>query len=180
MKMLSLEVEGFKSFAKKTLFDLDKNIIAIVGPNGSGKSNIVDAIRWLLGEQSGKQMRISESNDVIFAGTDTKKASNYAKVQMSFETEEKEIITIAKKFEKSSSNKYYINEKTCALKDIHDIFSNKGVGKQFYSIISQGQVSDIVNSSPEQLRQNINNNLEGYKKRFPNVDFGFILQMLSQ
>ena len=109
MKMLSLEVEGFKSFAKKTLFDLDKNIIAIVGPNGSGKSNVVDAIRWLLGEQSGKQMRISESNDVIFAGTDTKKASNYAKVQMSFETEEKEIITIAKKFEKSSSKEKFIN-----------------------------------------------------------------------
>ncbi|MGM0640606.1 MAG: chromosome segregation protein SMC [Thermotogota bacterium] len=153
MKMLSLEVEGFKSFAKKTLFDLDKNIIAVVGPNGSGKSNIVDAIRWLLGEQSGKQMRISESNDVIFAGTDSKKASNFAKVEMSFETDEKEIIKIAKKYEKGSSNKYYINQKNCALKDIHDIFSNKGVGKQFYSIISQGQVSEIVNSSPEQLRQ---------------------------
>ncbi|SDC18153.1 chromosome segregation protein SMC [Geotoga petraea] len=153
MKMLSLEVEGFKSFAKKTIFNLDKNIIAIVGPNGSGKSNIVDAIRWLLGEQSGKQMRISDSNDVVFAGTDTKKASNYAKVEMIFEADNKEIIKIAKKYEKNSSNKYYINNKICTLKDIHDIFSNKGVGKQFYSIISQGQVSEIVNSSPEQLRQ---------------------------
>jgi chromosome segregation protein len=153
MKMLSLVIEGFKSFARKTVFDLDKNIIAIVGPNGSGKSNIVDAIRWLLGEQSGKQMRISESNDVIFAGTDSKKASNYAKVEMSFETDNKEIIKIAKKYDKDYSNKYYINDKICALKDIHDIFSNKGVGKQFYSIISQGQVSEIVNSSPEQLRQ---------------------------
>ncbi|MDK2946430.1 MAG: chromosome segregation protein, partial [Geotoga sp.] len=104
MKMLSLEVEGFKSFAKKTIFNLDKNIIAIVGPNGSGKSNIVDAIRWLLGEQSGKQMRISDSNDVVFAGTDTKKASNYAKVEMIFEADNKEIIKIAKKYEKNSSN----------------------------------------------------------------------------
>lgn len=153
MKMLSLEVEGFKSFAKKTLFNLDKNIIAIVGPNGSGKSNIVDAIRWLLGEQSGKQMRISESNDVIFAGTDSKKPANFAMVEMSIETDNNEIIRIAKRYEKDSSNKYLINDKICALKDIHDIFSNKGVGKQFYSIISQGQVSEIVNSSPEQLRQ---------------------------
>lgn len=153
MKMLSLEVEGFKSFAKKTLFNLDKNIIAIVGPNGSGKSNIVDAIRWLLGEQSSKQMRISESNDVIFAGTDTKKASNFARVEMKFETNNQEIIKIAKKYEKNFSNKYYINDQICTLKDIHDIFSNKGVGKQFYSIISQGQVSEIVNSSPEHLRQ---------------------------
>lgn len=151
MELLSLTIDGFKSFAKPTKFELNKNIIAIVGPNGSGKSNIVDAIRWLLGEQSSKQMRIDDRTDVIFSGTEKLKPAKAAKVFLTLKNEQNEIFEIGKIIDKNSG-KYLLNGKTATLKELHSVFSNDGVGKQFYSIISQGQVSDIVKSSPENLR----------------------------
>ncbi|BBE31101.1 chromosome partition protein Smc [Tepiditoga spiralis] len=151
MELLNLTIDGFKSFAKPTSFELNKKIIAIVGPNGSGKSNIVDAIRWLLGEQSSKQMRIDDRTDVIFSGTEKLKPAKIAKVFLTLKNEKNEIFEIGKILDKNSG-KYLLNNKTSTLKELHSIFSNGGVGKQFYSIISQGQVSDIVKSSPEDLR----------------------------
>ncbi|MDN5343227.1 MAG: chromosome segregation protein [Oceanotoga sp.] len=150
MKLKTLEIEGFKSFAKKTSIDINKNLIAIVGPNGSGKSNVVDAIRWMLGEQSNKQMRIQDREDVVFSGTNKHKPSKFAMVSLIIEIDEKNI-KLTKYFDKNKGNIYSINDKNSTLKDILNLFSN-GIGKQFYSIISQGQVSDIVNSSSEQLK----------------------------
>lgn len=152
MKLLSLEIDGFKSFANKTVFDLNKNITAIVGPNGSGKSNIVDAIRWLLGEQSSKQIRISERTDVIFAGSNTYRASRKAYVKLYIEIKENEQISIMKLVDRDTGNKYFINDNICSLKDIHNLFSDSAISNEFYSIVSQGQVSDIVNASSENLR----------------------------
>ncbi|PNR95379.1 chromosome segregation protein SMC [Petrotoga sp. 9PWA.NaAc.5.4] len=151
MKLLSLEIEGFKSFAKRTVFNLDKNIIAIVGPNGSGKSNIVDAIRWLLGEQSQKQIRISEKSDILFIGNNGHDSSNQAKVSLVLEDKEKKLVKISKVLEKDSSNKYFVNNKLVTLKDLQNVFDN-GLGKNFYSIIGQGQIGEIVNSSAENIR----------------------------
>ncbi|MDK2906962.1 MAG: chromosome segregation protein [Petrotoga sp.] len=151
MKLLSLEIEGFKSFGRRTYFNLDKNIIAIIGPNGSGKSNIVDAIRWLLGEQSQKQMRISEKNDVLHIGSNGNGSSNYARVSLVVQNDDNEKIKISKILEKDTPNRYYINNKVATLKELQNIF-NKGTGKSFYSIIGQGQIGEIVNSSPENIR----------------------------
>ncbi|HPX15509.1 MAG TPA: chromosome segregation protein SMC [Petrotogaceae bacterium] len=151
MKLISLEINGFKSFANNTALDLSKNIIAIVGPNGSGKSNIVDAIRWLLGEQSSRQIRISEKTDVIFNGTDEQKPSSKASVFLSMTDSQDKKISVGRVLERNGSSVYYINNKPSLLKDIYRVFENRGVGKQFYSIISQGQVSEIVNSSPEAI-----------------------------
>ncbi|HOO75287.1 MAG TPA: chromosome segregation protein SMC, partial [Tepiditoga sp.] len=152
MRLKSLEIEGFKSFAKKTSFNFNTSLIAIVGPNGSGKSNIVDAIRWLLGEQSSKQIRITEKDDVIFAGTESSGPSSFASVTLNITDDYGNDISLSKTVEKNNSNKYMINGKSASLKDFYSVFNNRGVGKQFYSIISQGQVSEIVKSSPENLR----------------------------
>jgi len=133
LKLLSLEIEGFKSFGRRTYFNLDKNIIAIIGPNGSGKSNIVDAIRWLLGEQSQKQMRISEKNDILHIASNGHDSSNYAKVSLVVQNDDNEKIKISKILEKDSSNRYYINNKVATLKEVQNIF-NKGTGKSFLNV----------------------------------------------
>ncbi|RAO98930.1 hypothetical protein PW5551_06950 [Petrotoga sp. 9PW.55.5.1] len=166
MKLLSLEIEGFKSFGKRTFFNLDKNVIAIIGPNGSGKSNIVDAIRWLLGEQSQKRIRISEKDDVLHIGSNGSDSSSVAKVSLVVENEKSEKIKITKIMEKDSSNKYYINNKVSTLKELQNLF-NKGAGKSFYSIIGQGQIGEIVNSSPESIRDVVldASNIAGYLEK---------------
>ncbi len=151
MKLISLEIDGFKSFAKKTIFELNKNIIAVVGPNGSGKSNIVDAIRWLLGEQSSKQIRVSDRTDVIFAGSNGYKKANSASVCLNIKKDD-EVISIKKIISENTGNKYLINNKVTTLKGIHSIFSESAISTNLYSIVSQGQVSEIVNASHENLR----------------------------
>jgi len=165
LRLLSLEIEGFKSFGKRTVFNLDKNIIAIIGPNGSGKSNIVDAIRWLLGEQSQKQMRISEKTDILFSGSNNLSSSNEAKVSLVLRNDVGKTVKISKILERDSHNKYYVNSKQVTLKELHSLFDT-GVGRNFYSIIGQGQIGEIVNASPEDIRNivldasNISNYLE--------------------
>lgn len=151
MRLLSLEIEGFKSFGRRTVFNLDKNIIAIIGPNGSGKSNIVDAIRWLLGEQSQKQMRISEKTDILFSGSNNLNSSNEARVSLVLVNDEGKTVKISKTLERDSYNKYYVDSKQVTLKELQSVFDT-GVGKNFYSIIGQGQIGEIVNASPEDIR----------------------------
>lgn len=142
MRLLSLEIEGFKSFGRRTVFNLDKNIIAIIGPNGSGKSNIVDAIRWLLGEQSQKQMRISEKTDILFSGSNNLNSSNEARVSLILVNDDNKTVKISKTLERNSYNKYYVDSKQVTLKELQSVFDT-GIGKNFYSIIGQGQIGDI-------------------------------------
>jgi len=151
LRLLSLEIEGFKSFGRRTVFNLDKNIIAIIGPNGSGKSNIVDAIRWLLGEQSQKQMRISEKTDILFSGSNNLNSSNEARVSLILVNDDNKTVKISKTLERNSYNKYYVDSKQVTLKELQSVFDT-GIGKNFYSIIGQGQIGEIVNASPEDIR----------------------------
>jgi len=151
LKLRSIFLKGFKSFAKPTLLNLSEGITAIVGPNGSGKSNIIDAIRWVFGEHSMKQLRAGEKFDVLFAGSEKFPPANSAYVELSFE-DNGEILKIARELSRDGRNNYYINGSPVRLKDIKDKFKGTGIGMDFYSIVPQGQVERIVNASPEELR----------------------------
>lgn len=158
MYLKKIELNGFKSFANKTEFLINPGITAIVGPNGSGKSNIIDAIRWVLGEQSAKALRGSKMEDVIFAGSEGRKQKNYAEVSLVFDNSQGKLaidyseVNIIRRIFRDGESEYYINKTPCRLKDIHELFMDTGVGKEAYSIISQGQVEDILNSRPEEKR----------------------------
>ncbi len=159
MYLKSVKIEGFKSFANKTVFEFNKGITAIVGPNGSGKSNIVDAIRWVLGEQSLKSLRGGASmSDVIFSGSSTKEAMNKASVTLTFDNSDHYLNTPFEEVEvkrcvyKSGENEYYLNNTKVRLKDITDLFIDSGAGSDAFNIISQGTVTDIVNSKPQERR----------------------------
>lgn len=158
MKLKKVEVKGFKSFAFKTEIEIKKGITAIVGPNGSGKSNISDAIRWVLGEQSIKNLRGHKMEDVIFAGTSTRKALGYCEVSISFDNRnstiplEYEEVEVTRRMFRSGESQYYINKSLCRLKDIKEIFMDTGVGKDGYSIIGQGRIDEILSSRPEDRR----------------------------
>ncbi len=174
MYLKSIKIDGFKSFAEKTVFEFKKGITAIVGPNGSGKSNIVDAIRWVLGEQSVKSLRGSSSmSDVIFAGSLYKEALNKAAVTLTFDNSDNYLHSEFKEIEvkrivyKNGENEYYINNSKVRLKDITDLFIDSGSSSDAFNIISQGTVTDIVNSKPIERRL-IFENAAGvlkYKKR---------------
>lgn len=151
MKLRSIFLKGFKSFAKPTLLNLSEGITAIVGPNGSGKSNIIDAIRWVFGEHSMKQLRAGEKFDVLFAGSEKFPPASSAYVELSFENNG-EILKISRELSRDGKNNYYINGSPVRLKDIKDKFKGTGIGMDFYSIVPQGQVERIVNASPEELR----------------------------
>ncbi|MDO5717520.1 MAG: chromosome segregation protein SMC [Tissierellia bacterium] len=158
MRLNKLEIHGFKSFAEKTILSFDKQVSVIVGPNGSGKSNISDAIRWVLGEQSAKSLRGSKMEDVIFTGTDNVKPMNYSKVSITFDNSEgllpldfKEVVVSRKVF-RDGDSEYTINKSNCRLKDIRELFMDTGVGKEGYSIISQGRIDEILSSKPEDRR----------------------------
>ena len=172
MYLKRIRLEGFKSFANKTIFELNKGITAIVGPNGSGKSNIVDAIRWVMGEQSVKSLRGSVMSDVIFSGSDTLPPLNKASVILTFDNtnhylnNEFNEIEVKRTVYASGENEYFINNNKVRLKDINDLFVDLN-GYDTFNIISQGTVTDIVNSKPIERRSVIESaaGVLKYKKR---------------
>ena len=158
MLLKRIEMQGFKSFADKTVLDFVEGATAVVGPNGSGKSNISDAIRWVIGEMSAKSLRGSNMQDVIFAGTETRKPVNYAEVSLvldnsakTFNIEFDEVIVTRRLF-RSGESIYQINRANCRLKDIHELFMDTGLGRDGYSIIGQGNVSQILSTKAEDRR----------------------------
>ena len=159
MYLKSIEVHGFKSFANKMTLEFNDGIIAIVGPNGSGKSNIADAVRWVLGEQSAKQLRGSKMEDVIFSGTENRKPLGYAYVVLTLDNSDHKLpldfeeITVARKVYRSGESEYLINESSCRLKDIQELFMDTGIGKEGYSIIGQGRIDIILSGKPEDRRE---------------------------
>ena len=159
MYLKALELSGFKSFADKTTIEFNRGITSIVGPNGSGKSNILDAILWVLGEQSYKNIRAKESSDVIFSGGKNKKAKSMAEVSLIIENEDRYLdidfseVKITRRIFKSGENDYLINNRKVRLKDINNLFMDTGIGKQAYSIIGQGRVERIISSNPKELKE---------------------------
>lgn len=159
MYLKSIEVQGFKSFANKILFDFHKGITGIVGPNGSGKSNVADAVRWVLGEQSAKQLRGSKMEDVIFAGTQARKPVGFAYVAITLDNSDHALpvdyneVTISRRVYRSGESEYQINGNGCRLKDITELFYDTGIGKEGYSIIGQGQIDKILSGKPEERRE---------------------------
>ena len=158
LNLKRIELQGFKSFADKTVVDFVGGITAIVGPNGCGKSNVADAIRWVLGEQSSKLLRGTSMQDVIFNGTEKRKSLSYCEVSMVLDNTERLIdipydeICITRKLYRSGESEYLINKNTCRLADIRDILHDSGIGRDGYSIIGQGKVEEIVSSKPENRR----------------------------
>jgi len=158
MYLQSLELIGFKSFAPKTILRFHRGVTAIVGPNGCGKSNVLDAIRWVLGEQSAKALRGGEMADVIFNGTDTRQPHNMAEVSMTFSECEKELgvdwneVRITRRVFRDGKSEYLINGTPCRLKDIHNLFMDTGIGRSAYSIMEQGRTAQLLNSRPEDRR----------------------------
>ena len=158
MYLKALEVNGFKSFAEKIKIEFTKGITSVVGPNGSGKSNILDAILWVLGEQSYKNIRAKKSQDVIFSGGKNKKEKSFAEVSLfidnsdgTLQSEAKEI-KVTRYINKNGENFYFINDEKSRLKDIQELFMDTGVGKSAYSVIGQGKVERIVSSSSQEIR----------------------------
>lgn len=158
MFLKRLEVIGFKSFAERIGMDFVPGVTAVVGPNGSGKSNVTDAIRWVLGEQSAKSLRGSKMEDVIFAGSESRKPLNFAEVTLILDNTDERIavpyteISVTRRVYRSGDSEYLLNNQTCRLKDITDLFMDSGLGKEAFSIISQGRVDEILNSRPDDRR----------------------------
>lgn len=159
MYLKSLELQGFKSFPDKVKLDFDKGLTAVVGPNGSGKSNIADAVRWVLGEQSTKNLRGGKMEDVIFAGTQARKEVGFAQVTLNIDNTSRElmydndIVSITRKLYRSGESDYIINGKNVRLKDVVEMFMDTGLGRDGYSIIGQGRVADIVSSKSAERRE---------------------------
>ncbi|MDF2951082.1 MAG: hypothetical protein K0S18_665 [Anaerocolumna sp.] len=159
MYLKSIEVHGFKSFANKINFQFHDGITAIVGPNGSGKSNVGDAVRWVLGEQSAKQLRGSKMEDVIFSGTETRKPMGYAYVAITLDNSDHKLpiaydeVTVARRVYRSGESEYLINGSSCRLRDVQELFLDTGIGKEGYSIIGQGQIDKILSGKPEDRRE---------------------------
>ncbi|MDN7241276.1 chromosome segregation protein SMC [Planococcus sp. N028] len=158
MFLKRLEVMGFKSFADRIGIDFVPGVTAVVGPNGSGKSNVTDAIRWVLGEQSAKSLRGAKMEDVIFAGSDSRKPLNFAEVTLILDNTDGGIpldyseISVTRRVFRSGESAYLLNKQNCRLKDITDLFMDSGLGKEAFSIISQGRVDEILNSKAEDRR----------------------------
>ena len=159
MYLKSIEVQGFKSFAKKLVFEFHNGITGIVGPNGSGKSNVADAVRWVLGEQSAKQLRGSSMQDVIFSGTEMRKPQSYAYVALTISNEDHKLnlpyeeVQVARRVYRSGESEYLLNGVTCRLRDVQELFFDTGIGKEGYSIIGQGQIDKILSGKPEERRE---------------------------
>ena len=158
MRLKSIEINGFKSFADKIKLDFETNITAIIGPNGSGKSNVADAVRWALGEQSTKTLRGSKMEDVIFSGTDNKIKKNYSTVSITFDNSDNVIpidfkeVTISRKLYRTGESDYFINKSNVRLKEVRELFLDTGVGREGYSIIGQGRIEEIINGKSEDRR----------------------------
>ncbi|MBD5452015.1 MAG: chromosome segregation protein SMC [Lachnospiraceae bacterium] len=159
MYLKSIEVQGFKSFANKIVFQFHQGITDIVGPNGSGKSNVADAVRWVLGEQRIRQLRGESMQDVIFSGTELRKPLGYAYVAISFDNADHKLaidydeVTVARRLYRSGESEYSINGIPCRLKDVNELFYDTGVGKEGYSIIGQGQIEKILSGKPDEKRE---------------------------
>lgn len=158
MYLKEIEIQGFKSFADKTKVVFDKGVTAVVGPNGSGKSNITESLRWALGESSVKSLRGGKMPDVIFAGTESRKPLNYASVVVTLDNEDGfikdagQVIKVERHIYRSGDSEYRIDGKKVRLRDVHDLFLDTGLGRDSFSIISQGKVEEIFNSKPEERR----------------------------
>lgn len=158
MFLKRLDIVGFKSFAEKISVDFVEGVTAVVGPNGSGKSNITDAIRWVLGEQSAKSLRGAKMEDIIFAGSDTRKPLNIAEVTLTLENEDQFLpidyheVSVTRRVYRSGDSEFFINKQPCRLKDIVDLFMDSGLGKEAFSIISQGKVEEILSNKAEDRR----------------------------
>ena len=159
MYLKNIEVHGFKSFAQKINFEFHNGITGIVGPNGSGKSNVGDAVRWVLGEQSAKQLRGGNMQDVIFSGTETRKPLSFASVAITLDNGDHKLpvefneVTVTRRLYRSGESEYLINGSPCRLKDINEMFYDTGIGKEGYSIIGQGQIDKILSGKPEERRE---------------------------
>lgn len=182
MFLKRLEIIGFKSFADRIGIDFVPGVTAVVGPNGSGKSNVTDAIRWVLGEQSAKSLRGAKMEDVIFAGSDSRKALNFAEVTLILDNTDNLVpldfveISVTRRVFRSGDSEYLLNKQACRLKDITDLFMDSGLGKEAFSIISQGRVDEILNSRPED-RRTIFEETAGvlkYKQRKKKAEFKLI------
>ncbi len=173
MYLKSIEMHGFKSFANKIVLDFHNGITGIVGPNGSGKSNVADAVRWVLGEQSAKQLRGASMQDVIFAGTENRKSLSYAYVAITMDNADHVLpvaydeVTIARRVYRSGESEYLLNGTTCRLRDVQELFYDTGIGKEGYSIIGQGQIEKILSGKPEDRRELFDEavGIVKYKKR---------------
>ena len=158
MYLKEIEMQGFKSFADKTTIEFDKGVTAVVGPNGSGKSNITESLRWALGESSAKNLRGGKMPDVIFAGAENHKPLNYAQVVVSLDNSDgfikdaKETIRVERHIYRNGDSEYLIDGRKVRLRDIHDLFMDTGLGRDSFSVISQGRVEEIFNSKPEERR----------------------------
>lgn len=159
MYLKSIEVHGFKSFANKIVFEFHHGITGIVGPNGSGKSNVADAVRWVLGEQSAKQLRGAKMEDVIFSGTQIRKPVGFAYVALTLDNSDHKLSTaytevkVARRVYRSGESEYLINGTSCRLRDVQELFLDTGIGKEGYSIIGQGQIDKILSGKPEDRRE---------------------------
>ena len=159
MYLKRLELQGFKSFADKTVLEFKSGITSVIGPNGSGKSNISDAIRWVLGEQSMKSLRGSKSEDVIFAGTQARKSLGFAEVSMVIDNTDGKLpieyseVTVTRKLYRSGETGYFINKVPCRLKDVLELFMDTGIGRDGYSIIGQGKIDEILSNKSEDRRR---------------------------
>ncbi|WP_059170108.1 chromosome segregation protein SMC [Bacillus sp. FJAT-27445] len=158
MYLKRLDVVGFKSFAERIGIDFVPGVTAVVGPNGSGKSNVIDAIRWVLGEQSAKSLRGTKMEDIIFAGSDSRKSLNFAEVTLTLDNEDQRLaidyneVSVTRRVFRSGESEFLINKQACRLKDIVDLFMDSGLGREAFSIISQGKVEEILNSKAEERR----------------------------
>src|SRR5258708_3143330 len=161
MKIKKLELSGFKSFVDKTVVHFDHDVLAIVGPNGCGKSNIVDAIRWCMGEQSAKHLRGRSMEDVIFSGSESRAGNDYAEVTLTFENDSGDVpveyrdypeIAVTRRLNRSGDSDYLINRTPVRLKDVTDLFLGTGAGTKAYSIVEQGKIGLIVSAKPEDRR----------------------------
>ena len=159
MYLKSIEMQGFKSFANRMSFEFRQGITGIVGPNGSGKSNVADAVRWVLGEQSAKQLRGGNMQDVIFAGTEARKPQSFASVAITFDNSDHaldiafEEVTVTRRLYRSGESEYRINNASVRLRDIQELFYDTGIGKEGYSIIGQGQIEKILSGKADERRE---------------------------
>ncbi|MBQ8503627.1 MAG: chromosome segregation protein SMC [Clostridia bacterium] len=160
MTLTALEMQGFKSFPEKTTLNFGKGITAVVGPNGSGKSNISDAVRWVLGEQSSKSLRGSKMEDVIFDGTKLRKAHGFAQVTLRLDNKDRALkgydtdeVSVTRKYYRSGESEYKINGIAVRLKDVHELFMDTGLGRDGYSMVSQGKIADMVSGKGKECRE---------------------------
>ncbi|MBP3729373.1 MAG: chromosome segregation protein SMC, partial [Lachnospiraceae bacterium] len=158
MYLKKIETQGFKSFANRAVLEFTPGIMGIVGPNGSGKSNVADAVRWVLGEQSARQLRGSNMQDVIFAGTESRRPMSYAFVSLTIDNSDRSLpvdteeVSISRQVFRSGESEYRLNGNLCRLKDIYETFYDSGIGKEGYSIIGQGQIDAVLSNKPEERR----------------------------